>query len=156
MEFEKEDTVITEFLKSIGPWHRHVVIGGGYALIIYKLYLADKTLKNPPVGTRDIDSLIPRKVKEISEKDIAKHLQEAGFIHVFKNIDAPPTEAYVKEIGGLGVEIEFLTDNCARNDKNQNVRISGVFAQPLSYLEMSSETTKEFQTYSHEDVRKMG
>ena len=153
MESEKEDTVISEFLKSIGPWCNHIVIGGGYALIIYKLYLADQTLKNPPVGTRDIDSLIPRKVREISEKDIAKHLQEAGFIHVFKNIDSPPTEAYVKEIEGLEVEIEFLTDNCTRNDKNQNVRISGVVAQPLSYLEMSLVTTKEFQTYSHETGR---
>ena len=30
----KEDSVIDEFLKSIGPWSNYIVIGGGYALII--------------------------------------------------------------------------------------------------------------------------
>jgi hypothetical protein len=44
MELEKEDAVISEFLRSVGPWHNYIVIGGGHALIIYKLYLADKTL----------------------------------------------------------------------------------------------------------------
>ena len=89
MDFEKEDAVISKFLRSIGPWRNHIIIGGGYALIIYKLYLADPKLKNPPVGTRDIDSLIPRKVPEISKKNIAKHLHEAGFTHVFKNSRHP-------------------------------------------------------------------
>ncbi|HLB52191.1 MAG TPA: hypothetical protein VJK48_00590 [Chlamydiales bacterium] len=51
-----------------------VVIGGGFALFIYKIYLADPKLENLPVGTRDIDSLIPRKVPEISKKNIAKYL----------------------------------------------------------------------------------
>lgn len=74
MELEKEDKVISEFLKSIGPWRNYVVIGGGYALFIYKLYLADQKLKNPPIGTRDIDSLISRRVPEISKKNIAKYL----------------------------------------------------------------------------------
>jgi hypothetical protein len=64
MGFDKEDSVISDFLKSIGPWYNHVVIGGGYALIIYKIYLADQKLTRPPVGTRDIDSLIPRESKK--------------------------------------------------------------------------------------------
>ena len=38
MELEKEDAVISEFLRSIGPWSNHIVIGGGYALIISTLY----------------------------------------------------------------------------------------------------------------------
>jgi len=54
----QEDKIISEFLKSLGPWRQFVVIGGGFALFIYKLYLADPELKNLPVGTRDIDSLI--------------------------------------------------------------------------------------------------
>ncbi len=101
----------------------------------------------------DIDSLIPRKIPKASEKNIAEHLHKAGFANVFKNMDAPPTEAYVKEINGLEVEIEFLTDNGTRKDKNENVVIAGVVAQPLSYLDMSLQTTKEFQTYSHETGR---
>ncbi len=150
MQLEQEDRIISEFLNSIGPWREFVVIGGGFALFVYKLYLADQKLENPPVGTRDIDSLIPRKVPEISKKSIAKHLHEAGFTHVFKDVDVPATEAYVKEINGLEVEIEFLTDSSTRNDKSKNVVIAGVVAQPLSYLTLSLQMTMEFQTHSSE------
>jgi hypothetical protein len=127
----QEDKIISEFLESIGPWRELVVIGGGFALFIYKLYLADPKLKNPPIGTSDIDSLIPRKIPEISQKNIQNYLQEAGFSHIFKDIDDPATEAYIKEIAGMEVEIEFLTDDSVRKDKNKNVEIAGVVAQPL-------------------------
>ncbi|MBS0585743.1 MAG: hypothetical protein JSR76_05525 [Verrucomicrobia bacterium] len=143
----QEDKIISEFLKSLGPWREFIVIGGGFALFIYKLYLADPKLENPPVGTRDIDSLIPRKVPEISKKNIAKYLNEAGFTHLFKDIDIPATESFVKEIDGVEVEIEFLTDSATRGDKNKNVMIAGIVAQPLSYLTLSLETTIEFRTY---------
>lgn len=134
----------------MGRWRDCVVIGGGFALFIYKLYLADPKLENVPVGTRDIDSLISRKVPEVSKKNIAKHLNEAGFTPVFKDVDVPATESYVKEIEGIEIEIEFFTDSSTRNDKNKNVEIAGIVAQPLSYLTMSLQTTMEFQTYSHE------
>ncbi len=150
MKLEQEDKIISEFLKSVGPWRNYIVIGGGYALFIYKLYLADQKLENSPVGTRDIDSLIPRRVPEISKKNIAKHLHEAGFAHVFKDVDIPATEAYVKEIDGLEVEIEFLTDSATRSNKNKNVVIAGVVAQPLNYLSLSLQMTMEFQTYSNQ------
>jgi|ERR1700722_3080748 len=148
MKQTQEDKIISEFLKSLGPWRDFVVIGGGFALFIYKLYLADPKLENLPVGTRDIDSLIPRRVPVISKKNIAKHLHEAGFTHIFKDVDVPAIEAYVKEIDGLEIEIEFLTDSATRNDKNKNVVIGGVVAQPLSYLTLSLQMTSEFQTYS--------
>ena len=56
MKQGQEDKIISEFLNSIGPWSPYVVIGGGFALFIYKLYLADPYLENPPVGTTDVDS----------------------------------------------------------------------------------------------------
>jgi len=147
MNTSQEDKIISEFLSAIGPWREFIVIGGGFALFIYKLYLADQ---NHPVGTRDIDSLIPRRVSEISKKNIAKHLHEAGFTHVFKDVAIPATEAYVKEINGSEVEIEFLTDSATRNDKSKNIFIAGVVAQPLSYLTLSLQITREFQTRSRE------
>ena len=151
MELEKEDFVISEFLRSIGPWRDHIVIGGGYALIIYKLYFAsDQKITNPPVGTRDIDSLIARRIPIVSKKNLAKHLHESGFTQIFKDYDQPATEAYVKEINGLEVEIEFLTDSVTRTDKNKNVVIAGVVAQPLSYLNLSLEMTLKFQTLQGE------
>lgn len=149
MNQDQEGKIISEFLNSIGPWHEFVVIGGGFALFIYKLYLADPNLENAPIGTRDIDSLLPRRVPEISKKNIAKHLNEAGFSHVFKDLDVPATESYTKEIEGIEVEIEFLTDSAVRNNKNKNVTIAGVVAQPLSYLDLSLQMAVKFQTYSH-------
>jgi hypothetical protein len=149
MTSNQEDKIISEFLESIGPWRDFVVIGGGFALFIYKLYLSDPQLKNPPVGTRDIDSLISRKIPEISKKNIQGYLQEAGFMHVFKDLDDPATEAYVKDIAGAEVEIEFLTDDSVRNNKERNVVIAGVVAQPLSYLTLSLQTTLKFHTYSN-------
>jgi len=149
MKQSQEDTIISEFLKSLGPWRDFVVIGGGFALFIYKLYLADPKLENTPVGTRDIDSLIPRRIPEISKKSIAKYLNEAGFTPIFKDVSVPATESYVKDIDGVEVEIEFLTDSATRDDKNKNVLIAGISAQPLSYLTLSLQTTMEFRTYSH-------
>jgi hypothetical protein len=146
----REDKIIAEFLKSLGPWRDFIVIGGGFALFIYKLYLADPKLENPPVGTRDIDSLIPRRIPEISKKNIAKYLSEAGFALIFKDVDVPATESYVKEIDGIEIEIEFLTDSAIRDDKNKNVVIAGIVAQPLSYLTLSLQTTMKFQTCSYE------
>lgn len=105
-------------------------------------------MKNFPVGTRDIDSLIPRKIHEVSKKNIQNYLREAGFNHVFKDLDDPATEAYVKDIAGAEIEIEFLTDDFARNNKDKNVLIAGVVAQPLSYLSLSLQTTLKFQAYS--------
>jgi hypothetical protein len=149
MTYNQEDKIISEFLESIGPWRDFVVIGGGFALFVYKLYLSDPKLKNPPVGTRDIDSLIPRKIPEISKKNIQNYLREAGFNHIFKDLDDPATEAYVKDIAGAEVEIEFLTDDSVRNNKYKNVEIAGVVAQPLSYLTLSLQTTLKFQTHSN-------
>ncbi len=143
---EKEDLVISDFLKSIGPWWNHVAISGGYAPIIYKLYFDKRKTGNPPVGTRDLDSLVPRRVPAASKKDIAQHLKDAGFKHVFRDSEQPATEAYVKEIDGNEVEIEFLTDDSTRGDKEKNVTIAGVVAQPLSYLKLSLKRTMKFQT----------
>jgi hypothetical protein len=94
--------------------------------------------------------LIPRRVPEISKKNIAKYLNEAGFTHVFKDVDIPATERFAKEIDGVEVEIEFLTDSATRDDKNKNVVIAGIVAQPLSYLTLSLQTKMEFRTYAGE------
>lgn len=149
-ELEREEVIISDFLKSIGPWRNHVAIGGGYAPIIYKLYFDKRKTGYPPVGTRDLDSLVPRRVPQASKKDIAEHLEEAGFEHVFRDNEQPPTEAYVKEINGEEVEIEFLTDDSTRSDKEKNVTVAGVVAQPLSYLKLSLQRTMKFKTGADE------
>jgi hypothetical protein len=145
-----EDVVISEFLTSLGPWRDYVVIGGGYALIIYKLYLSGLSDGSPPVGTRDIDTLINRRVPLVSEKTIAKYLQEAGFVQNFKDYSEPATESYIKEINSTEIEIEFLTDDCTRDDKTKNISIAGagIVAQQLSYMQIGLDNTREFKTFS--------
>ena len=145
----REDAVIDEFLQSIGPWSNHVVIGGGYALIIYQLYLANNN-GITPAGTRDIDSLISYKVPKIFWKNIAECLVEAGFVQSFKDYDNPATESYIKEIKGIEVEVEFLTDDSTRKGKYENIAIrnAGIIAQRLSYIQMSFDNTKTFKTFS--------
>lgn len=153
MKNKQEEKIISQFLNSIGSWSNHVIIGGGFALFIYKLYLSDPQLKNFPIGTNDIDSILPRRVPEISKRNLAKHLSEAGFTQVFRDLEVPATEAYLKNIEGVEIEIEFLTDSSTRNDKTKNVVISGVTAQPLSYMALSLKKTIKFQTYSGENGR---
>ena len=148
--FEKEEKILTEFLKSIGPWRKHIVIGGGYAPIIYKLYFGERSKGNPPVGTRDLDSLLPRKVPAASSRNIATFLKDAGFERIFRDRECPPTEVYVKDIEGDEVEIEFLTDDSTRGDKTENVSIAGVVAQPLSFLKLSLKETLDFETQAGE------
>lgn len=143
---EKEDKMISTFLRSIGPWKKHVIISGGFAPIIYKLYLANYKKGTPPVGTRDIDSIVPRNISDIDNKNLARHLLDAGFMPIFKDIDIPASEAYIKEIEGNELEIEFLTSSNIRGDKNKNVSIAGIVAQPLKYLELSLDNSIEFTT----------
>lgn len=55
------------------------------------------------------------------------------------------------ELEDAEIEIEFLTDDKTRGDKNKNVAVAGIIAQPLSYLSLSLSSTKPFQTYSGEN-----
>jgi len=143
-KFSKEEKIISDLLQSLGEWSQEIVIGGGYALLIYRLFLTPE--REPmPAATRDIDSLIPRSVGKGKEQ-LAKILQQAGFQHQFKDGENPPTESYQKEMEGEDIELEFLTDDRVRKDRGVNVKISGIVAQPLSYLEMSLSEVCDFET----------
>jgi hypothetical protein len=144
MNFEKEDKIISDYLKSLGPWNRYVVIGGGYAPIIYKLYFSDPNEGDPPAGTRDIDSLIPRKIPEISTDNIAKFLSKSGFHHSFKDYQDPATEYYKKNIEDVDIIVEFLTDDSVRSSKEKNFLVAGIVAQSLSYLKLSFKNPLPF------------
>lgn len=148
MDLEKEDKIVSDFLQSLGPWGPYIVITGGYAPIIYKIYFSDCNFGNPPAGTRDIDSLIPRKIPLISKDNIANFLFKSGFQQSFKDYLDPATEFYKKNIEDVDVVIEFLTDDSVRIDKEKNVLIAGVVAQSLSYLKLSLNNTLPFFTSS--------
>lgn len=144
---EKEDAILSEVLESLSTWKDTVVIGGGYALIAYRLYFADENA-SIPAATRDIDSILPRKISQEHSETLKEVLKTAGFTQEFKDRESPPTEGYFKEIEDEEIELEFLTDKRTRGDKDSNVVISGVVAQPLSYIEMSYENILDFTTKS--------
>jgi len=146
-----EETILTDFLRALGPWAKHLIIGGGFAPIIYRNYLSDLGIGLPPVGTRDIDTLIPRNLPKVSAKSISQHLKEAGFQHRFKNLEEPPVEAYSKIIEGSEFEIEFLTPPSVRGTPFMNASIAGVIAQPLHYLIMSLEEIRLFSLPSGQE-----
>ena len=153
--FQQEEEVISDFLRSLGPWTNHVVIGGGYALIIYNLYMSNQNSENLPPTTKDIDSIVPRKVPKTSHLSILDHLDKAGFEAKQRSIDAIPTLYYVKEVLGNEVEVEFLTDHDVRNSsasffstKYDNCHVSGITAQPLKYIKQSFENSIPFTTRS--------
>lgn len=145
---ELEDKIITEFLQTLGPWKNHIVIGGGFAPIIYNLYLVKDVNANPPIRTKDLDSLINRRLPEVSTKNIAEYLEGAGFRRIYKSLDVMGAESYSKKIHNSEFEVEFLTDAHFRGNKDKNVSISGVVAQPLKYLELSLEKKTKFYTFS--------
>lgn len=148
MMLEHEDQIVTEFLQTLGPWKNHIIIGGGFAPIIYNIYLAKNTKANPPVRTKDLDSLINRRVPKVSTKNIAQYLEKAGFKRIYKSLDVLGAESYSKKVDNSEFEVEFLTDALFRGDKNKNISISGVVAQPLKYLELSLKKKIEFYTFS--------
>jgi hypothetical protein len=151
MNFEQEDKIVSSFLQSLGPWAPCIIIGGGYALIIYKIYFSDISKGNPPTGTRDIDSLIPRKIPTMSRENISTFLLNAGFKQSFKDFQDPATEFYKKNIEETDIIIEFITDDSVRKDKEKNVLISGVVAQSLSFLKLGLENILPFSTQSGEN-----
>ncbi len=118
---EKEDKMISTFLSSIGLWNNHVIIGGGFAPIIYKLYLSDLSTGMLPVGTRDLDSLISRKIPNMAHKKLSEHLIDSGFTTIFKNLEIPATQAYVKDIDGFELEVELVAAGSAAFGKTPNV-----------------------------------
>ncbi len=85
------------------------------------------------------------------KKNIAKHLLESGFKQYFKDYETPATESFIKKIYNSEIEVEFLTTSNVRVNKDKNVEISGVIAQPLSYLTLSLENTIAFSTFSNEN-----
>lgn len=92
--------------------------------------------------------MIPRRVPAKSEKSISQFLLAYGFTQLRKDRLNPATESYSKAIADTEIEVEFLTDDYTRRDKARNVEISGVIAQPLSYLRLSLEMKIPFKTFS--------
>jgi Nucleotidyltransferase len=86
-----------------------IIIGGGWAPLIYYHYLI-KDKSKEPMRTRDIDLFVKIRLHIIGDKTIDQLLVESGLQPKFKSNDDPPVIYYQGDIEGENVEIEFLTD----------------------------------------------
>jgi hypothetical protein len=117
-----------------------IVIGGGWASLIYYHYLLGDKTKNP-VRTFDIDLMVDTSVAVKGDKNIDQLLKEAGLTAKFKSMDTPPIIHYEGNIEGCDIEIEFLTD---QKGSKPDVAIEvqkGLHAEALRYISIATDNT---------------
>ena len=149
MDKKQLNTVLSEVLKTLGPFTSEVVIGGGVALLIYRYFLKSVSKNAPiPAATDDLDLLIPRMLTNRPAQSLSARLENAGFECKTNSIESIPVESYAATIGGQEIILEFLTDRRSRGNKNTNVIVAGISAQPLPYIEMSQQNSIKFMTTS--------
>ena len=128
-------------LAVLRPYYEQIVIGGGWAPFLYYRYLA-RNRKHTPVLTRDIDLMVRHQVPIIGTKTIDEILTaEAGLETVFKSRDTPPLIHYEGTIDGVGVEIEFLTDQTGSQHQQVLQVQKGLHAEALRYVSVIVENT---------------
>ena len=134
--------ILSEVYTVFGSYSDKIVISGGIALLIYRYYFSSDSKLIRPAITKDIDLLIPRKIK--LEDSLSERLINYGFKQTTSSLEIPPVESYSAKIKGEEIILEFLTDRRSRENQDTNVIVGGVSAQPLSFIEMSLENPLSF------------
>lgn len=117
-----------------------IVISGGWAPLIYYHYLLSKK-DIEPLRTRDIDIVVPEKIKKRADKTIDELLIEAGLKSTFKSLHIPPAISYEGNIEGYEVEIEFLTHKRGAKEDSVIKVQKGLHAQSLRFISPLLENT---------------
>ena len=130
--------VLDRAVEAVPELRREGVIVGGVALMLYS-QLAQSEVDT--VMTTDVDISLQRHVKGF--QGAVSQLEKAGFKHKFKGLHTPSTEAFELQVEDQLYELEFLTDAKSRAKSHANVKIGGLVAQPLRFLELSQKHTLE-------------
>ncbi len=117
-----------------------IVIGGGWAPLIYYHYLLGDKTKNP-VRTFDIDLMVEDSVAVKGDKRIDQLLVEAGLTAAFKTMDTPPVIHYEGNIEDCDIEIEFLTDQKGSKPDVVIEVQEGLYAEALRYISIATDNT---------------
>jgi len=134
-EFFKTLVILKDYLFDI-------VIAGGWAPLIYYHYLLlDKSIR--PLRTKDIDIVVPERLKKRKEKTVNELLLEAGFKPKFKSLHTPPVVSYEGIIGDYEVEIEFLTHKRGPKEDIVIEVQQGLLAQSLRFINLLLDNTIE-------------
>ncbi len=117
-----------------------IVIGGGWAPLIYYHYLLGDKTKNP-VWTFDIDLMVKNTVPVRGERSVDQVLTHAGLSAEYKSMDTPPIIHYEGVIENCDVEIEFLTDQKGSTPDIVIEVQRGLHAEALRYISIATDNT---------------
>jgi len=127
-------------LSILEDYLQDIVIAGGWAPLIYYHYLlSDKNLN--PLRTKDIDVVVPSKLKIIANKTIDELLVKAGLKPIFRSLHIPPVIHYEGSIEGCEVEIDFLTTQKNKAENKVIIVQKGLHAQSLPFVSILLENT---------------
>jgi predicted nucleotidyltransferase len=119
-----------------------IIIGGGWAPLIYYHYLI-KDKSKEPIRTRDIDLFVKINLPVLGNRTVDQLLVESGLQTKFKDHDNPPVIHYEGDIEGDDVEIEFLTDKRGAKEDNVIVVQKGLHATALRFVSIILENSIE-------------
>lgn len=126
-------------LDALRPWHRHLVLVGGWAHRLHRFHPLADPPAYLPIRTRDADFAIPPAVRLAG--DISAALERAGFEEEFSGEEHSPAAQYHLGDADRGFHVEFLaplTGSGRRRDgrADATVKRAGVVAQKLRYVDV--------------------
>jgi hypothetical protein len=121
-----------------------VIVGGGWAPLIYYHYLI-KDKSKEPIRTKDIDLFVKIKIPMLGDKTVDQLLIQSGLQSKFRNNDIPPVIYYEGDIEGENIVIEFLTDQRGASDNIVIEVQKGLHAVALRFVSILLENTIEVE-----------
>jgi hypothetical protein len=130
---------IGRLLEALRPWHRHLVLVGGWAHRLHRFHPLADPPAYVPIRTRDADFAILPAARLAG--DMATALKQAGFEEEFSGEEHPPVAQYHLGDADRGFYVEFLaplTGSGRRRDGSADatVRRAGVVAQKLRHVDV--------------------
>lgn len=137
---EKNRSEILNVLQLLNDYLENIIIGGGWAPILYFNYHKRDNEKFN-LFTKDYDFLVPQKIEIKGNKSVHEILTEAGLSEKLLGHSKPPIVHYEGNILDNTVEIEFLTDKSYDRDKDAITVQDGLVAETLEYLKICIDNT---------------
>lgn len=128
-----ESVAFARLIHALRPYRGDLVLIGGWAHRLSRLYPLAQPVDFLPLFTQDVDLAIAKGVAP-GEEDLRKLLLQAGFTERFLGEDQPPITHY--QLGEEGAfYVEFVTPLIGR-PKGATSTVAGVTAQRLRYLDI--------------------
>ena len=127
-----------EVIKMLEEYLPYIVLGGGWASLIYYQYLWGENDKFP-IQTYDYDLIVKNEIPESAQGKLINKLAQFGLKPNYTPITDTPVGQFEGEIDGVLVSIEFLTYAGYERSKPSIEVQTGIWAQTLEYLNINIE-----------------